>query len=118
MSIDDNWLSLDARALEDAEAFRRAHNTAVLVIMFIDMVESTARREAIGEARFEVARRKTDEVLKHILISDGRGLLLKSLGDGYLMVFFEADYAVKRALAVQEGISADGELIPCRIGID
>jgi len=115
--MSDDRLNIDPNTIAAVEQFRQSHRVAVLVIMFADMVDSTGRREMMGEIPFELVRGNTDDILREVLVPDKRGLLLKSTGDGQLLVFAEPDQAVKRALGAQDRLRGT-ESIPVRIGID
>lgn len=101
----DERFNIDPETIDVVERFRRSHDTAVLVIMFVDMVDSTSRREAMGEIRFELVGRRTDEILRGVLVQDSHGVLLKSTGDRQLLLFTEPGQAVKRALVSKEWAS-------------
>ena len=59
-------------ALKNAEQFRRTKDTAMLVILFVDMVHSTEMREAMGEVQFEQLRRSKKHEFTAIILTVAR----------------------------------------------
>jgi class 3 adenylate cyclase len=76
------------------------------VIMFTDIVESTALTERLGDKAFREKSRRLDESLR-ALIQQNDGLPVEGalLGDGVLAVFTSARSALKCALA-SDGVAA------------
>ena len=72
-------------------------------ILVTDLVGSTALREALGEDRAELVRREHDRALIDAAQSNG-GTVVKSLGDGVLVMFAGAAEAVAAATAMQRAI--------------
>ena len=90
--------------------------TPVLAIMFADAVASTAFAERAGEVEAESRRKKQFQILREIVEADGRGKLLKSLGDGFMAAFPDPTRAVLRAIEIQRRMSSL-ELGAIRIGL-
>ncbi len=84
--------------------------SASAVILFTDIVDSTALTERLGDARFREASRALDERLR-TAIRDGGGTPIdgKVLGDGVMAAFSSAREAIAVALRCVE-ISAESEL--------
>ena len=104
----DQWLTngiateLTSTDIEKVETFRVRKAAQVLVIMFIDMVNSTALRDEMGEVEFERLRETKKDKLTAIIEQGNHGHLLKDLGDGYLAIFAIPEKAVEVALRIQE----------------
>jgi class 3 adenylate cyclase len=86
------------------------------VILFTDIVASTALTERMGDAAFRVASRALDEQLR-LAIRDAGGTPIegKVLGDGVMATFPSASQAIGAALRCSEA-SALSEL-PLHLGI-
>jgi len=80
------------------------------VILFTDIVDSTALTERLGDARFREASRALDERLR-AAINEGGGTPIegKVLGDGVMASFSSAREAIAVALRCSE-LSAESEL--------
>jgi class 3 adenylate cyclase len=89
-------------------------------ILVTDLVGSTALREALGEERAEFVRREHDRALIDAAQSNG-GTVVKSLGDGVLVMFAGAAEAVAAATAMQRAIDLQarngGLALSIRVGI-
>lgn len=109
--------TLNEEELKQAESFRKTRTAAVLVIMFIDMVNSTATRSNIGEVKFEELRQQKKEMLVSLIEQDQKGKLVKDLGDGYLAIFMVPGIAVETALKIQEALIQNPDY-QVRIGLD
>ncbi len=77
------------------------NQTAVLVILFTDLKGSTELAEEQGEDFATELRRKHDELLRPIFERDGRGQLIKTIGDSLMYVFAKPSEAVARSIEVQ-----------------
>ena len=62
-------------------------------MVFTDLVGSTALRAVLGEERAEALRRAHDRTLKDVA-GGGGGMVIKGLGDGFLIVYARAAEAV------------------------
>jgi len=89
-------------------------------ILITDLVGSTALRGALGEDRAEVVRREHDRALLEVAEANG-GSVVKSLGDGVLVMFAGAAEAVAAATGMQRAIDLlarnDGLALEVRVGI-
>lgn len=104
--------------------FISARSTALLVIMFVDIVESTRHAAEHGDGASDAMRRQFEELLIDQLKDDTRSMLLKFLGDGAIAVFTEPSYAIEVATNIQRNARAvpvgpRGRLsgLPLRIGL-
>jgi len=95
--------------------------TCVRVVMFDDMRGSTALKERLArqsdEEAYHALRREHDELVAEIVTRDGAGEVLKSTGDGVIVVFSRPSVAVERAIEIQERLHEHPHL-RVRIGID
>ena len=84
--------------------------SGTVVILFTDIVDSTALTERLGDARFRDASRALDERLR-AAIREGGGAPIegKVLGDGVMAAFSSAREAIAVALRCSE-LSAESEL--------
>jgi class 3 adenylate cyclase len=71
--------------LTDARPVSRA-NRAVATVVFMDIVESTKRAEALGDRRWQALLEVHDEIVAKA-IAAGSGRLVKTTGDGFLATF-------------------------------
>jgi class 3 adenylate cyclase len=103
--------------VNQVETYRKTQTTAILVIMFLDMVHSTETRELLGEQEFEELRQQKKGILMSLIEKEDRGKLIKDLGDGYLAIFSVPSAAVETALEIQETLAVDPDY-QVRIGLD
>jgi class 3 adenylate cyclase len=110
-------------SMEAELASRRAvrEDASVRVVFFDDMRGSTVLKERIAERSdeeaFHVLRREHDEVVTKVVTRDGAGQVIKSTGDGVIVLFERPSVAVERALEIQELLHQHPHL-RVRIGID
>ncbi|MBD0338913.1 MAG: adenylate/guanylate cyclase domain-containing protein [Thermoleophilia bacterium] len=95
--------------------------TCVRVVLFDDMRGSTALKERLArrsdEEAFHDLRREHDDLVREMVERDGGGEVLKSTGDGVIVVFSRPSIAVERAIEIQERLHEHPHL-RVRIGID
>jgi class 3 adenylate cyclase len=86
------------------------------VILFADIVESTALTERLGDAAFRAKARDLDTALRAV-IRDHSGTPIegKLLGDGVLAVFTSARQAIEAALAC--GVASSHAGLPLHLGL-
>ena len=115
---------LSPEEVRTVEEFRKRRNTAVLAVMFTDIVGSTNATERLGEKVYTRLRHLHDELVRQIITRDGAGTIVKEIGDSFLCVFAEPSAAVERAVEVQrailrnrENLSAGEYTLTVRIGI-
>ena len=86
------------------------------VILFADIVDSTALTERMGDAAFRERARALDASLRSI-ISEAGGTTIdaKTLGDGVLATFPAASQAIDAALRC--GAAGDAQGLPLHLGL-
>jgi len=105
---DDNILtrnSLSSDEVRKIEEFRKAKQTAILAILFSDIVNSTYATEKLGEQAYSKLRHLHDELFRKIMCRDNAGIIIKEIGDSFLCVFAEPSTAVLRAVEFQQAIN-------------
>ena len=86
------------------------------IILFADIVDSTALTERLGDAAFRDKARELDTALRTIIRENaGTPVEGKLLGDGVLAVFTSARQAIEAALAC--GKSGDDAGLPLHLGL-
>lgn len=98
---------LSTQEIDKIDTFRRSRQTAVLTILFSDIVNSSYATEKLGEEKFAHLRHIHDEIFKRIVVSDNAGIIIKQIGDSFLCVFAEPSTAVIKAVEFQRGIHAN-----------
>ncbi len=88
--------------VERLERFRRSKDTAILTIMFTDIVGYTHFTEVEGETLAGELRRIHDSIFHEVVSRDGAGDVIKQIGDSFLAVFSEPTTAVQRSLEFQQ----------------
>jgi len=92
---------LSREDIERTNAFCERHNTAVLTIVFTDIVGSVALKGDLGEdAGMALIQRHFSEI-RDVLKQFPKGEEIKTAGDGFLLIFAAPSKAVEFALAVQ-----------------
>ncbi|MEO7923487.1 MAG: adenylate/guanylate cyclase domain-containing protein [Chitinophagaceae bacterium] len=119
-----SFKSLSSEEIDKIEAYRKSKHTAVLVILFSDIVNSTYATENLGELSYSKLRHIHDELFNRIMCRDNAGVIIKQIGDSFLCVFAEPSTAVLRAIEFQRAIhlnkknlSAKDYTLTVRIGI-
>ena len=91
-----------------------AHATAI--ILFADIVDSTALTERMGDAAFRAKARSLDTSLRAIITQAGGTTIDGFLsGDGVLATFPAASQAIAGALAC--GVAGDAQGLPLHLGL-
>ena len=101
-SIDDftRW------ALEDrGEIARVAGPDGEVTIFFSDIENSTALNSELGDEEWVKLLSAHDKLL-HTYVEKHRGLIVKSQGDGYMVVFSTPELAIHASLDIQRALSA------------
>jgi class 3 adenylate cyclase len=90
----------------------------LMVLMFTDLVGSTALKEKVGARAYGDMFRRHDELLAQALAS-ARGEILQDNGDGYFIVFESPRRAVRAALLFQWLMKNEPwkELFATRVGL-
>ncbi len=94
----------------------RALPSGTAVILFADIVDSTALTERLGDAAFRAKARDLDASLRTVIREHaGTAIEGKLLGDGVLAVFTSARQAIEAALAC--GRAGDDAGLPFHLGL-
>ena len=102
--------------LGEGEKTARELPSGTAVILFADIVDSTALTERLGDAAFRAKARELDEALRAVIREcAGTPVEGKLLGDGVLAVFTSARQAIEAALAC--GAAGDGAGLPLHLGV-
>ncbi len=96
--------SLSSDEINKIEEFRKSKHTAVLAILFSDIVNSTYATEKLGEQVYSRLRHIHDELFTTIMCRDNAGVIIKQIGDSFLCVFAEPSTSVLRATEFQRAI--------------
>lgn len=105
-SIDD----LAAWAMEDRnEIARIAAPDGTVTMMFSDIENSTAVNSEIGDQEWVKLLSAHDRLLK-TYVDRHRGHVVKSQGDGYMVVFRTPELAIGASLGIQRALSAKRQL--------
>lgn len=84
---------------------RMAGSDGTVTIFFSDIESSTATNERIGDKAWVSLLAKHDAVVR-AEVEKQRGHVVKSQGDGFMIVFRYADAAVQAGIAIQEVLGA------------
>lgn len=105
----------------DPSSANRTEETSLLVVMFDDMQASTTVKRRLSERASEEAfhelRREHDQLVTEIVERGGAGEVIKSTGDGLIVIFKAPSVAVERAVEIQEALHKHPDL-KVRIGMD
>ncbi|MFT4188122.1 MAG: adenylate/guanylate cyclase domain-containing protein [Aeromicrobium sp.] len=117
-SIEDltEWLREDRAAVERATA-----PDGTVTMFFSDIEGSTELNVSLGDRNFVKLLARHDEVMRRAF-ADHHGEVVKTQGDGFMVVFRWPTDAIRAALEAQAGLSADkGRLrahaVKVRIGV-
>src|SRR2546427_3347860 len=73
-------VALDENDVQRAEAFRLRKTTAVLAVLFTDIVRSTELLDEIGEVAYERIREEHHAAVRDLIEADDTGAIVKSTG--------------------------------------
>jgi len=115
LAFDDDWLYrrvpelIREFLLGKAAEQRAAAPSGTAIILFADIVDSTALTERLGYDAFRDKARGLDEAMRAaIRANGGTAVEGKTLGDGVLAVFTSAKQAIACAQACHDAASAGG----------
>jgi class 3 adenylate cyclase len=100
-SVSTQSAILSREDIARADAFCERHNTAVLTIVFTDVVGSVRLKADLGEDAGIVLIQRHFQEIRDILRQFPKGEEIKTTGDGFLIIFALPSKAVEFALAVQ-----------------
>lgn len=88
LNDDNNFApnSLSSDEVKKIEEFRKSKQTAILSILFSDIVNSTYATEKLGEQAYSKLRHIHDELFRKIMCRDNAGIIIKEIGDSFLCV--------------------------------
>ncbi len=124
MTIPIETVQFGDEEIATIDSFRQSRNTAVLTIMFTDIVGFTKLTEEKGEQYSNDLRHLHDQVLEEAITAGGAGVVIKHIGDAIMAVFSEPSTAVERALRIHEGLErlaaerTDIAPVVVRVGLD
>jgi class 3 adenylate cyclase len=84
---------------------RMAADDGTVTIMFSDIEGSTALNASLGDARWVRVLAAHDELVE-TYVEKYRGLIVKTQGDGHMVVFSTPDLALQAALDIQRAFGA------------
>jgi len=87
-----------------------------VTVLFTDLVASTELRQTLGDDRADELRREHDRVVRDAA-TEHDGTEVKSLGDGFMLVFGASAEAVGAAVAMQEAVTRLSRRAPVPISI-
>ncbi|SHF53710.1 adenylate/guanylate cyclase [Jatrophihabitans endophyticus] len=99
-SLDDllRWAAADRERI-----VRVADDDGVVTLFFSDITDSTALNERVGDDEWTRVLAAHDRLVRRG-IEERDGLVVKTVGDGFMAVFPTAQAAVRAAVAIQEGL--------------
>ena len=104
------------RFLDEDEAARREFPSGTAIILFADIVDSTALTERLGDAAFREKARELGGSLRAVIREcAGTPVEGPTLGDGVLATFTSAREAIRAALACGEAGAGAG--LPLHLGL-
>jgi class 3 adenylate cyclase len=104
------WVSDFEESVSEIERFlagsasAASPERALATILFTDIVGSTARASELGDSAWRQLLERHDRVVRD-QVTDHRGRIVKSLGDGTLAVFDGPARAIHCAEAIRDGLS-------------
>lgn len=102
--------------LQDAPGGEGVLTSGTTVILFADIVDSTALTERVGDTAFRAKARDLDASMRSIITEAGGTTIdAKTLGDGVLATFPAASQAIDAALRC--GAAGDAQGLPLHLGL-
>ncbi len=114
---DQKIQGISKNAYDSIHSFTRNSNVSKLTIMFDDIVGSMALFNKLGDESFYKLIQYHDDTIQRIIKRSGKGEIIKSTGDGLLMIFSHPAIAVQCALEIQREF-LKRNIIKVRIGMD
>lgn len=109
--------ALAASAVHEPSALRAlAAPDGTLTIMFTDVESSTPLFDRLGDRRAQEILDAHNAVVR-AQVAEHRGIVVKSTGDGFLLVFSSARRGLRCAIAIQRALAAAAEPIRVRMGL-
>lgn len=119
--VRDSLGSLSAWALRERPDLRRVTAAdGTVTLMFTDIEGSTELNERLGDDGWLALLSEHDTLVRRC-VRHGRGQVIKTLGDSFMVAFADAARAVESAISVQRGVGGletpPGTAIRVRIGL-
>jgi ATP-dependent Clp protease ATP-binding subunit ClpA len=114
---DQKFHGIDRKAFNSIHSFTKNSNVSNLTIMFDDIVGSMALFNKLGDESFYKLIQYHDDTIQRIVNSSGKGEIIKSTGDGLLIIFSSPTTAVQAALEIQKEF-LKRNILKVRIGMD
>lgn len=102
----DDGIARARSSHQQATARPSAADTDLVVVLFTDIVGSTAWRAEVGDASADRLREPFDDLLTAAVV-EHHGTVVKGLGDGIMAVFHSATTAVEGAIAIQRAVELE-----------
>lgn len=114
MSIDllDN---IDNNDIDKINSYIESRRTAILVIMFTDIVGFTKISEEMGDKYVGDLLEDHNSMLSNCIERDDRGKVIKYIGDSVMAVFSEPTRAVQVALNIQDTLTSYNRETPKKV---
>ena len=114
---DQKLQGIDRKAYDSIHSFTKNSNVSKLTIMFDDIVGSMALFNKMGDESFYKLIQYHDDTIQRVVKKSGKGEIIKSTGDGLLMIFSNPAAAVESALEIQKEF-LKRNILKVRIGMD
>lgn len=117
----ENSVSLTEQQRLRIEDFRSRYKTGVLILMFTDMVNSTAIKQELGDIAGNALIKQQQDIIREILLQFPEAEEINTAGDSFFIVFIRPSDAVQYALLLvtrlREVRTTTSKPIILRIGI-
>jgi YVTN family beta-propeller protein len=90
--------------------------TAFAIVLFTDMVGSTAIASELGDRRWRVLQAKHHSVIRSELRKHG-GREIDTAGDGFFAAFSEGEAAIRCACAIRDAVMGIGLQVRCGLNV-
>ena len=94
----------------------RQSDTAFAIVLFTDMVGSTAIASELGDRRWRVLQAKHHSVIRSELRKHG-GREIDTAGDGFFAAFSEGEAAIRCACAIRDAVMDIGLQVRCGLNV-
>ena len=84
-------LQINPKEIKKVDEFRKAKKTAILTILFTDIIGYTEFTEKVGEEKSNQIRNLHDKLFTDIITRGEAGEIIKQIGDSFLAVFAEIE---------------------------
>lgn len=94
----------DVQQIEQKKVFEfiKKQSSALLVIMFADIVDSSKIADKYGDIIGDEIRNSFETIVSQIIPESGNAMIVKFLGDGVLSVFIEPVSAIEKSIVIQK----------------